>query len=110
MKTTYNERPEAIVPVGRGKYYVNMDITEVQPTEEEGQVMYEADYVETQGRPTYPMVVEALIRERYTVSDELAIHRQRDTKPDEFADYNAFCEGCKTKAREVFPGADKGGE
>ena len=30
------------------------------------------------------------IREVYSVNDELAILRQRDTKPEEFAEYNAF--------------------
>lgn len=50
-------------------------------------------------RDEYAVMVERLIRERYSISDELAILRQRDTKPDEFAEYNAFCEECKEKAR-----------
>ena len=49
----------------------------------------------------YSKKVERLIRERYTVSDELAILRQRDTKPSEFAQYNAFCEECKAKAKKI---------
>lgn len=48
----------------------------------------------------YEQRVEALIRERYTVSDELAILRQRDTKPAEFEAYDAFCEACKLRAKE----------
>ena len=32
------------------------------------------------------------IRNRYTVNQELAILRQRDTKPEEFAEYNDFVE------------------
>lgn len=48
---------------------------------------------------TYKQMVEAFIRERYTVSDELAILRQRDTKPEEFEAYNAFCEECKARAK-----------
>lgn len=47
----------------------------------------------------YEQRVEQLIRERYTVSDELAILRQRDTKPEEFAAYNQFCEQCKAIAK-----------
>ena len=47
----------------------------------------------------YKAAVERLIRERYTVADELGILRQRDTKPQEFAEYNAFAEACKAKAR-----------
>ena len=48
---------------------------------------------------TYEQMVEDFIRERYTVSDELAILRQRDTKPEEFEEYNAFCEECKARAK-----------
>lgn len=50
--------------------------------------------------PTYEEKVEQFIREKYTVSDELAIQRQRDTKPEEFNEYFAFCEECKLKAKE----------
>ena len=35
------------------------------------------------------------IRETYSVDDELAILRQRDTKPEEFEEYNAFVEKIK---------------
>ena len=47
----------------------------------------------------YPQLVEKKIRTRYSVSAELAILRQRDTKPEEFAEYNAFCELCKVEAK-----------
>lgn len=47
----------------------------------------------------YPQLVENKIRTRYSVSDELAILRQRETKPEEFAEYNAFCELCKAEAK-----------
>ncbi len=47
----------------------------------------------------YAAKVEQLIRERYSVSAELAILRQRDSKPEEFAAYNAYAEECKAKAK-----------
>ena len=47
----------------------------------------------------YANLVSKLIRERYSVDDEMAILRQRDTKPEEYETYNAFCEECKAKAR-----------
>lgn len=56
-------------------------------------------YTPTPYVPTYEELVVQKIRERYTVDDELAILRQRDTKPEEFAQYNTFCEACKTAAR-----------
>lgn len=49
--------------------------------------------------PTYNELVVQKIRERYTTDDELALLRQRDTKPDEFAEYNTYCEACKAAAR-----------
>lgn len=47
----------------------------------------------------YPKLVENKIRKKYSMSAELAILRQRDTKPEEFAEYNAFCEQCKAEAK-----------
>ena len=47
----------------------------------------------------YPQLVENKIRKKYSMSAELAILRQRDTKPEEFAEYNAFCELCKAEAK-----------
>lgn len=45
-----------------------------------------------------------LVREEYSVDDELAILRQRDTKVDEFNAYNTFVEECKVKARREIYG------
>lgn len=47
----------------------------------------------------YPQLVESKIRTRYSMSAELAILRQRDTKPEEFTEYNTFCEQCKAQAK-----------
>ena len=49
---------------------------------------------------TYEQRIVLRIREKYSVDDELAILRQRDTKPDEFAAYNDFVEGIKREERE----------
>lgn len=51
-------------------------------------------------KPTYEERVEQLIRERYSLNQELAIQRQRETKVDEFNAYYEYCEECKTKAKE----------
>ncbi len=48
---------------------------------------------------TFRERVIARVREIYSVDDELAILRQRDTKPDEFAAYNAFVEKIKAEER-----------
>ena len=48
----------------------------------------------------YANLVSKLIRERYSVDDEMAILRQKETKPEEWQEYNAFCEDCKARARK----------
>ncbi len=40
------------------------------------------------------------IREKYSINDELAILRQRDTKRDEFVEYHAFVEQIKEEERQ----------
>ncbi|MDB0669237.1 hypothetical protein [Barnesiella intestinihominis] len=47
----------------------------------------------------YGETVNGLIRRKYTLSEELAILRQRDTKAEEFEVYNAYAESCKEEAR-----------
>lgn len=58
-----------------------------------------AELAEIKTTIDYPQLVENKIRTKYSVSAELAILRQRDTKPEEFAEYNAYCEQCKVQAR-----------
>ena len=55
---------------------------------------------------SYSATVSSLIRKRYSVNDELAILRQRDSKPDEFAEYNTYCEQCKAKAKSLIQEQD----
>lgn len=48
----------------------------------------------------YENMVVRKIRAMYTVNQELAILRQRDTKPEEFEAYNVFVEQCKAATKE----------
>ena len=43
----------------------------------------------------YEEAVDMKIREKYSLSQELAILRQRDKKPEEYATYFTYCEECK---------------
>ena len=52
----------------------------------------------------YEQRVVNRIRAVYSVDDELAILRQRDTKPEEFAEYNAFVEQIKAEERGIYSG------
>ena len=56
---------------------------------------------ENEANYTYEELVEMFIRERYAVSDERALLRQREVKKEELDAYFAFCEECKKKAKEI---------
>lgn len=49
----------------------------------------------------YGELVEQLIRKKYSLSAELAILRQQNTKYVEFYEYNEYAEQCKAKAKEI---------
>ena len=54
----------------------------------------------------YKAKVVELIRQRYSIDEEIAILRQRDTKPEEFAAYNTYAEECKAEARLIVKNND----
>lgn len=47
----------------------------------------------------YESEIVRLIRKRYSINQELAILRQRDDKPDEYAAYNQYVEECKAEVK-----------
>lgn len=50
----------------------------------------------------YGQMVDMCIRKKYTASEEFAILRQRDEKPEDWATYNAYCEECKAEVKKMF--------
>ncbi len=51
----------------------------------------------------YERLVTLKIRRKYSVSDELSLHRQKDTKSAEFKEMCAYIEACIAEAkREVY--------
>lgn len=49
---------------------------------------------------SYEDQVEALIAERYTVKNEIALLRQQNRKPEEFKAYDDYCEECKAAVKQ----------
>ena len=50
---------------------------------------------ETLEKPSRKEMIISAIRAEYSLDDEIAILRQRDTKPHEFEEYFKFVEGVK---------------
>ena len=49
---------------------------------------------------SYDDAVNAEIRKRYTESQEFAILRQKDEKPEEYQTYYEYCESCKAFVKQ----------
>ena len=64
---------------------------------------YTQEELAEQKQARYENLVEKYIREKYSLSNELAILRQANTKYTEFYEYNTYAEECKAKAKaEVY--------
>lgn len=133
MKTTYFDyNIKGFVPI-QGEtvedgYVINQGVTFKAYTDEEREAFWAQNTgggigVDTDGispkwlpKPTktaeqaqaeYENAVNAKIREKYTLSQELSILRQRDEKTEEYAEYFAYCEQCKTTAKaEIYGGEE----
>lgn len=57
---------------------------------------------QTTNTKAYEEKVDSLIRNRYSLSEELGILRQKDVKKAEYDVYFAYCEQCKAEAKEWF--------
>lgn len=114
------------LPDGGTRFYYNVTEGEpfVNPTmnddgsEGEPEILptWNANFVDVHDEVTRDNVVDALIRSAkltvnsggtekevgpYSLSNEFAVLRQRDSKPEDFADYNSFAESCKRIATDL---------
>lgn len=92
-------------PSGGKEYKMVLVTPAVEPKEawdEYEDIQVYIPYTEEELQAQYENAVNDAIREKYTLSQELAILRQRDTKPEEYAAYNAYCEECKAKAKAKY--------
>ena len=81
--------------------YVNGKPVEMTP-EEIAQIKAEHEQYEREYWRNIPYAdaVDAEIRKKYSQSDEFAILRQKDEKPEEYAAYYAYCEECKAYVKQ----------
>lgn len=112
-----NNAPETVValPGGKVRVFYSRTMTEekraVMAEENSGQepvtetvTVWECRAVDLAGELTkqrYHELVGAIMADSYTQADELAILRQRDTKPEEFSEYNKYAENVKAFARDL---------
>lgn len=100
-----DKAPSEREEIGNGQIDINLNIRDVTITDQDGKTRSAVSFDSYRVASTSTSedeIIDALIRTKYGVSEEFAILRQRDTKTDEFASYNAFCESCKTLGKAIF--------
>ena len=103
IPATYDENGNILTEERTETYEVEVpvmvSVTRDMTAEEEAEIKEQ----ETQqyNNILYEDLVTQFIREKYSLNDELALSRQRDTKAEEFNAYYAYCEACKVKAKGI---------
>lgn len=97
MKSNSDNKPLVFQNLGNGTWHYNYNVEEV---EMEGRNAYNYNTVQFFGKPCYDKIVSLIIRENYTLDEELSIQRQRDTKPEIFEEYNQFCDDTKKMVKQ----------
>lgn len=94
----------------RAQGYIQMPETYTDENGEEKYTGYvllipPAPKTDEQLRAEYENKVNALIRARYSVSQEFAVLRQQSDKPEDYTEYYTYCEQCKATAKaEIYGG------
>lgn len=76
--------------------YIEMTAEEIAAMREQAELAEREYWLGT----SYDDLVNTEIRKKYTPSQEFAILRQRDDKPDEYSAYYWHCEWCKSYVKE----------
>ena len=103
MKTEFDQMPDAIVKHDlKGHYAIRYNIEQVTKPANEieaERTSYQCDVAIADGN-TRDAFINAIIRTRYTVDQEFAIHRKHAANEPgaaaEFEEYNNFVNYCKT--------------
>lgn len=79
-----------------GKTYRELTTEEIEKRKADAEA-YERKYW---ANADYGEEVDKKIREKYSVSQEFSILRQKDEKPEEYKAYFDYCEECKAFVKE----------
>lgn len=91
--------PSKVERYDHNRFILAFNVVAVEATETRD-AGYEFDTIVVEA-VSKPAIVEAIVRTRYSVSDELGILRQHSTKKAEFNEYNDFVETAKDTADAI---------
>lgn len=98
MKAEHRNKPQQFEVYNSYQTLINYNIVE---SKDEYGNKYDCDQIIVNNPISYKDIVVALIRTKYSLSDELGILRQANKKKGEFEEYNSFVEECKILAKDI---------
>lgn len=102
--TLASTKPEELVAVNDNVVDINLNVENItidNGEEKQNQVKFDCFRIRDKSI-SINEIINALIRTKYSESEELSILRQKDTKNDEFDSYNDFCEESKALGKEIY--------
>ena len=97
----YSEYPKTFIQYTNNTTLINYNVVQSTRTiEDREEIIYTCKYIIV-NKVDKDNIVDTLIRDKYSLSQELAILRQRDTKPEEYSEYNDYAESCKRIADNI---------
>lgn len=101
MEHKYSTYPSILIPFTNNSTLVNYNIRESNEIIEDRECkVYTCNYVIVDIIDK-DHLVDAMIRAKYSLSQELAILRQKEEKIDEYNEYNIYAEQCKQIANSI---------
>lgn len=85
-------------------WVVDQPYVEAKPATKEAEdiqvfILFTAEEQARYDQEKYESLVDSMIRRKYTLSQELAILRQKESKSQEYQAYFDYCEECKITAK-----------
>jgi hypothetical protein len=92
MKAQYDVMPNETEEVqGKKVYRFNMkSVSKIDEMTNNEITTYECDEVKVDKSASYGDIVEAIIATQYTAGAEIALTNDRDSKPEEYSEYQTF--------------------
>jgi hypothetical protein len=101
MKAQYKDRPNLTERL-QGGILINFNIEQRSRETMTGMEMYfESDQIKVSSEPTRAEIIEAVMASKYSTGAEIACINNKESKPEEYAAYQAFRIAAKELVEQV---------
>jgi len=100
MKSTSNERPSILQKLGLNLWAYNYNV--IEKTGSENEIVFEFETLVFDRMPTPEEAIGAVIRDKYTVDEEIKLSYKREGDSAEFLEHEEFVSAVKLMVKNDF--------